>query len=74
MHETVAAHDGGVNAVSWGPSTEPSILSKVHLGEDSTQAANEKDFVALPPKRIVSGSIDGKVKIWHCVNGKFQLD
>ena len=27
---TIEAHDGGVNAVSWGPSTEPSMLSQDH--------------------------------------------
>ena len=25
------AHDGGVNAVSWGPPTEPSMLSQEHV-------------------------------------------
>ena len=24
------AHDGGVNAISWGPSTDPSMLSLQH--------------------------------------------
>jgi protein transport protein SEC13 len=28
-HKKVLAHEGGVNSVSWGPSTEPSLLSKV---------------------------------------------
>ena len=23
----IVAHDGGVNAISWGPATEPSMLS-----------------------------------------------
>lgn len=26
-----AAHDGGVNAISWGPATEPSMLSQEHV-------------------------------------------
>jgi protein transport protein SEC13 len=25
------AHDGGVNSVSWGPSTEPAMLSSEHM-------------------------------------------
>jgi protein transport protein SEC13 len=28
-HKKILAHEGGVNSVSWGPSTEPSLLSKV---------------------------------------------
>lgn len=68
---TYPAHDGGVNAVSWGPPTEPSMLSHEHF---SSQLQDQKGGVfSLPPKRFVSGGIDGKIKFWHFVENKFVI-
>lgn len=51
-----SAHQEGVNGLSWGPSTEPAMLSR-----------DNKKFV-LPPKRICTGGIDKFVKVWTFEN------
>lgn len=53
------AHGDGVNGLCWGPSTEPSMLS---------QTSDNKKY-ALPPKRLLSGGNDNKVKIWEFREG-----
>jgi len=60
IHEFVA-HNEGVNGISWGPSTEPAILSGGQ-GQDGQQAAGGK--FQPPPKRLVSGGNDCKVNLW----------
>lgn len=50
------AHTEGVNGLSWGPSTEPAMLSAENKN-------SEKKF-ALPPRRLASGGNDKKIKIW----------
>ena len=45
------AHEEGVNGVSWGPSTDPAILT------EKNNTVGEKKF-SLPPKRLVSGGND----------------
>jgi len=67
-HSFFDAHDGGVNAVSWGPATEPSMLSNEHISSQIDQ----QQFT-LPPKRFVTGACDGKVKIWSFKENKFEL-
>mmetsp|Transcript_42557 Transcript_42557/g.31159 ORF Transcript_42557/g.31159 Transcript_42557/m.31159 type:complete len:214 (+) Transcript_42557:324-965(+) len=59
-HNSVQAHNGGINALSWGPSTEPSILSQEH---QSAHIDNQQ--FALPPKRLVSAGNDCKIIVWH---------
>jgi len=64
-------HDGGVNAISWGPPTEPSMLSLEH-SSSNIDGSQQVGFV-LPPKRFVSGGIDGKIKFWYFKESKFVI-
>lgn len=60
--KSFVGHNGGINGLSWGPSTEPCLL----LAENNdimNPAVNEK-ALALVPMRFVTGAMDGKVKIW----------
>jgi protein transport protein SEC13 len=62
-HKSFVAHNGGINGLSWGPSTEPCLL----LAENNdimNPTVNEK-ALALVSKRFVTGGMDGKVKIWQ---------
>jgi len=63
---TYPGHDGGVNALSWGPSTEPSMLSQEH-------ASSHLEGMALPPKRFVSAGCDRKIKFWLCKESKYEI-
>ena len=65
------AHDGGVNAISWGPPTEPSMLSLEH--SSSQLDSSKQGGFTLPPKRFVSGGIDGKIKFWYFKENKFVI-
>lgn len=69
--QTMPAHDGGVNAISWGPPTEPSMLSQEHLS-GQIDPSQQVQF-SLPPKRFVSGGIDGKIKFWYFRDNKFTI-
>lgn len=53
-----AGHKEGVNGLSWGPSTEPALLTK-----------KEGKFT-LPPKRLVSGGNDLAVRLWELNDGE----
>lgn len=62
-HTSFFGHNGGINGLSWGPSTEPCLL----LAENNdimNPSVNEK-ALALVPMRFVTGGMDGKVKIWQ---------
>jgi hypothetical protein len=60
------AHNGGVNSISWGPATDPSMLSQQH----PSSQLDQQQF-ALPPKRFVSAGNDKLVKYWTFKDGKF---
>lgn len=64
-------HDGGVNAISWGPPTEPSMLSHEHVSAQVSDGSQKGGAFTLPPKRFVSGGIDGKIKFWYFIDNKF---
>lgn len=53
------AHEGGVLALSWGPSTSPVTLA-------SGPAARA---ASLAPKRLVTGGVDRLVRIWRQEEG-----
>ena len=65
-HTEQFTHDGAVNSISWGPSTEPSMLSQEH----ATSQIDQQQFT-LPPKRFVSGGCDGYVKFWAFKDNRF---
>ena len=67
MTHTFVAHAEGVNGISWGPSTEPAILSS-NQGADGQSAAGGK--FQPPPKRLVSGGNDHKVMVWELKDEK----
>lgn len=52
------AHEEGVNGLSWGPSTDPAMLTS------KNSVSGEKKF-SLPPKRLASGGNDHKVLVWE---------
>jgi len=52
------AHTEGVNGLSWGPSTEPAILSQKNNANEA-----EKEF-SLPAMRLATGGTDKFVKMW----------
>jgi protein transport protein SEC13 len=73
--QSFLAHDGGVNAVSWGPATEPAMLSHEHISSQVAAPEGGASFT-LPPRRFVSAGCDGKIKFWYASNkdgGKFGL-
>jgi len=49
--EYFLAHNGGCNAVSWGPSSAPGSLSRPEVG---------------PLRQLVTGGCDNTIKIWSC--------
>ncbi len=51
------AHIDGVNGICWGPSTEPAMLSPNGLSQPLK--------FALPPRRLASGGIDKRVRVWE---------
>ena len=53
-------HDGGVTAISWGPTQQACLLQ----AEAFDFKHNEKVF-ELIPKRFVTAGMDNKVKIWQ---------
>ena len=55
------AHSEGVNGISWGPSTEPSMLA--------TNTSNSDKKFTLPPRRLASGGNDKKVIVWEFREG-----
>lgn len=55
------AHDGAITGLSWGPATEPCLLLAENF-EYMTGADSQS--VSLVPKRLVTGGMDHKVKIW----------
>lgn len=61
QHQNFVAHKEGVNGISWGPSTEPAMLTKTNQSED-------RKF-SLPSKRLASGGNDKLVKIWEFREG-----
>lgn len=63
----ISAHDGAVTSLSWAPATEPHLLKA-----ESVDIASEEQEVALAPQRFVTGSADGKVKIWALESGEFE--
>jgi len=62
VESDIQAHNSGINGLSWGPSTEPCLLMAENV-DYMNQAAKEKAY-NLIPKRFVTGSMDGKAKIW----------
>lgn len=58
------AHNDSVNGISWGPPTEPCLLS--------AESTNNEQF-NLPPKRLVSGASDNLVKLWEFKENQFEL-
>lgn len=58
-------HSEGVNGVSWGPSTEPAMLT-------SKNSPSEDKKFSLPAKRLVSGGNDKNVKVWEFREGDSQ--
>jgi hypothetical protein len=55
------AHDGSITGLSWGPATEPCLL----LAENyEYMTGADSQSVNLVPKRLVTGGMDHKVKIW----------
>lgn len=52
------AHEEGVNGLSWGPSTDPAMLT-------SKNSVNGEKKFSLPPKRLASGGNDHKVLVWE---------
>jgi len=64
QHQNFVAHKEGVNGISWGPSTEPAMLTKTNQSED-------RKF-SLPSKRLASGGNDKLVKIWEFREGDQQ--
>lgn len=67
---TYPGHDGGVNALSWGPATEPSMLSHEHI---SSMVDPSHSKLVLPTKRFVTAGCDGKLKFWHFQENKFAI-
>lgn len=53
------AHEGGVLALSWGPSTSPVTLASGPAARASS----------LAPKRLVTGGVDKFVRIWRQEEG-----
>ena len=54
-------HAEAVNGISWGPSTEPALLSV----EPALSGKAELSSYGLPPKRLVSCSNDGTIVQWE---------
>ena len=52
-----------MNGLSWGPPTQPCIL--ISENNDIMNPNVNQKALALVPKRLVSGGMDGKVKIWQ---------
>lgn len=57
--KNLVAHQEGVNGISWGPATEPAILSQSESG-----GASGSTKFQPPAKRLVTGGNDGKVRMW----------
>ena len=52
------AHTGGVNAINFAPPTYPTML---HYNQEQNDV--------MPPRRLVTGGIDNKVKVWTWSEG-----
>lgn len=61
-----AAHDSGVNGISWGPATEPAIL----MENPNASAASSGGKFQPPPKRLVTGGNDNQVMMWQLKESK----
>ena len=58
-----------MNSLSWGPSTDPQMISSEH---HSAHIQTDQSQFVLPPKRIVTGGSDNKVKLWIFKDNNFQ--
>jgi hypothetical protein len=47
------------------------MLSHEHFSAQIADSSQKGGIFNLPPKRFVSGGIDGKIKFWHFVDNKF---
>jgi len=66
MHDFVA-HKEGVNGLSWGPPTEPALLSS---SSDDLLSQKASGKFQPPVKRLVSGGNDMKVQLWELPEGQ----
>jgi len=58
----IGRHAKSITGISWGPSTEPAILSESQVSDKKNQ---DGSLFTLPHKRIVTCSNDKLVKIWE---------
>jgi len=47
------------------------MLSHEHVSAQVSDGSQKGGAFTLPPKRFVSGGIDGKIKFWYFIDNKF---